>query len=303
MDEERKESDDGKLSLSSFPNVSDFDQCSVSSLTTAPSHQCVALPMRSSKMPGVTSASASNVGSVQNETEQSFGCFEESSGQRVFPLVASLPPVMGDDKNEASEKNGDGNERNERNTRNNTRNERLLARAQRKKPKKSKPERPPVDKTLAQSYKRSLVNFWKGEFDFEATLSCLTDSDAPEKRGLACRKHVRTLCDLGKEHLFPEEFAKHEGVLFRWEFNCKMPESNCSGMKGLVSDLSNISDETNDWLLPEGVSATLCLMDDPEHNKKKTWNPWVCIKKSSVAEAGNGLFAAREFQKGETIGF
>jgi hypothetical protein len=47
----------------------------------------------------------------------------------------------------------------------------------------------------------------------------------------------------------------------------------------------------------------MSLWEEPRCNKKASWNPWFCIKKLAIDEAGNDLFAASQFQAGETVGF
>jgi hypothetical protein len=98
---------------------------------------------------------------------------------------------------------------------------------------------------------------------------------------------------------------KSDGKLYKLEGNFKMRQSNYDGMWELALSLGRMRDpKDDDWSLANGVSlAMYFLWDLPDYNKKQSWNPWVLVSKLTIDNAGNGLFAAKEFQKGETVGF
>jgi hypothetical protein len=180
-----------------------------------------------------------------------------------------------------------------------------LERPARKKGKaKERPPNPVVDnKYFDRTYKQLLLQYWKQPYKKESVLQYLNDG-AKQNRGASYGKFASTLYQLGKEYLSPNNFVKHEGLLFKWECKFGMPHSSYSGMEELGRCLKNSTkDEEDDWHLPEGVSLILYLWDEPTYNKKSCWNPWVSVGKSTIDNAGNGLFAAREFQTNETIGF
>jgi hypothetical protein len=79
-----------------------------------------------------------------------------------------------------------------------------------------------------------------------------------------------------------------------------MPHSNYGGMGELALRIGRMKDpKDDDWCLADGViSLTMYLWDFPHYNKKQSWNPWVSVSKSTIDNAGNGLSAAKEFQKG-----
>jgi hypothetical protein len=153
------------------------------------------------------------------------------------------------------------------------------------------------------SYKQALVDYWKQPYDKESVLEYLKDG-SKQNRGASYGKFASTLYHLGKEFLSPDNFVKHEGLLFKWECKFGMPYSSYSGMEELRERLKNSTKHgESDWYLHEGVSLILFLWDEPTYKKKACWNPWVSVGKSTIDNAGNGLFAAREFQTDETIGF
>mgnify|MGYP002176707461 CR=1 FL=1 len=164
---------------------------------------------------------------------------------------------------------------------------------------------PVVDKDyFTKEYKRTVVSYWAASYNQRDVLEYLNIGHAKEKRGCSYIKFVRTLYLLGNEYLSPEEFAKSDGKLYRWEVNVKMGQSNYGGMGELALSVGRTKDpKEDDWHLADGVSLTMYLWDSPDYNKKQSWNPWVAVRKSAINNTGNGLFAAREFQKGETVGF
>jgi hypothetical protein len=97
---------------------------------------------------------------------------------------------------------------------------------------------------------------------------------------------------------------KLEGRYYKWEGNFEMRQSNYGGMVELALRLGRMKEpKDDDSCLADGVSLTMYLWDLPGYRKKQSWNPWVSVKKSTIDNAGNGLFAAKEFQKGKTLGF
>jgi hypothetical protein len=83
----------------------------------------------------------------------------------------------------------------------------------------------------------------------------------------------------------------------------QMQEWNHGGMGNLVLCLRRLTEpKDDDWRLTEGAGLTMYLWDEPKYKKKPTWNPWVSVRKLTIDNAGNGLFAAREFQQCKTVG-
>ena len=168
------------------------------------------------------------------------------------------------------------------------------------------PTAPVVDNEYFDAeYKRSLQTYWIPPYKEEVHLRYLCDGVVSENtRGFSYRKFAPTLFKLGSEYLCPESVAKYDGELFKWELRSELSKSNFGGMEDLVLSLNErIDRREDDWHLPVGVSLMMYLRDEPGYRKKPSWNPWFFISKSTIDSAGNGLFAAREFQKGETIGF
>ena len=166
--------------------------------------------------------------------------------------------------------------------------------------------RPPAvdEKRFTADYRLEMTKYWELSCDDEEVLRYLNTGDATDKkRGAAFRKFIPILHQLQKEYLSPEMFAQYEGQLYKWECTFPMPESNYGGTSDLVHRLESMKDPKNDSCLPAGVSLLLSLWDAPCCKMKASWNPWFYVKKSAIFLAGNGLFAAREFQVGETIGF
>jgi hypothetical protein len=180
-----------------------------------------------------------------------------------------------------------------------------LKRAARRMSKVVKPADPFVDdKYFDMSYKKLLMDYWTVAYNEEFVLRYLSNGSATESRGsCSYRKFVPILYKLGNEYLSPEMFLKYEGKLFKWEFKFQMQQCNYGGMRGVIRLLDGMTDPKEDWHLPDGVSLMMYLWDKPSYNKSPSWNPWFCIRKSTIDKAGNGLFAAKEFQTGETIGF
>jgi hypothetical protein len=97
--------------------------------------------------------------------------------------------------------------------------------ARTRKLKGRKPTAPAVDSEYFDAeYKKVLLKYWTTSYNEDYMLQCLTDGGAKDKRGSAFRKFVRTLYDLGKEYLSPENFEKYEGKLFKWECKFSMPD-------------------------------------------------------------------------------
>jgi hypothetical protein len=173
--------------------------------------------------------------------------------------------------------------------------------------KKKKNRSPPaVDLEYFHSgYQEMLQTYFSSSYREADHLSYLHSGGSD--RGKAYKKYAPALYKLGKEFLCPENFASYNGKLFRWKCTMDMPEPNYNGMDNLVDFLQQTQkmNEEEDWHLPAGVSLTMCLRNNLEELDERKWNwtPWVRIGKSSVVGAGNGLFAAREFETGETIGF
>jgi len=169
------------------------------------------------------------------------------------------------------------------------------------------PAVPDVDNDYFDAdYKQALQTYWIPPYKEELHLPYLIDFAvvSGNTRGFAYRKFAPTLFKLGIEYLCPESVAKYDGHLFKWELRSGLPKSNFGGMKDLLLSLNErIDTKEDDWHLPVGVSLMMCLRDEPCSKKKPSWNPWFFLSKSTIDRAGNGLFAAREFQKGETIGF
>jgi hypothetical protein len=178
-----------------------------------------------------------------------------------------------------------------------------LKRAARRTLNDKKPTGPAIDSEyFTDEYKRSLMDYWTASLDDELVVRYLTNGTENKKRS-SYRKCIPTIYELQKEYLSPENFMEHEGKLFKWEFKASMRHSNYGGMQNLLLNLDRMRDVKEDWTLPVGCSLWMYLWDTPDYNKKASWNPWFYISKSTIDSAGNGLFAAREFQPGETIGF
>lgn len=72
---------------------------------------------------------------------------------------------------------------------------------------------------------------------------------------------------------------------------------------GEFAKLSKISDTEHDHWVP-GSSYMLYLLSQQGDNARvQSSEPWLKITKSTIPKAGRGLFAARTFHKGETVGF
>jgi hypothetical protein len=172
--------------------------------------------------------------------------------------------------------------------------------------KKTNTLAPVVDKDyFTKEYKSNMLRYWTDPYKEKHVLAYMNIGKAARQtRGRSYTKFIRTLYLLGNEYLSPEEFIKSDGKLFKWETNIKMRQGTYGGMDELALNLARMKDSNDDdWCLAGDVSFTMYLWDLPDYNKKESWNPWVSVSKSTIGNAGNGLFAAREFQKGETIGF
>jgi hypothetical protein len=164
---------------------------------------------------------------------------------------------------------------------------------------------PVVDKDYFNwKYKQTVLGYWTAPYDKQVVLKYLSIHNARPKRGCSYQKFAETLYALGNEYLSPEEFVKSDGKLYKWESNFPMRPSNYGGMGEFVLRLGRMKDrKDDDWCLAAGASFTMYLWDSPVYKKKESWNAWVSVRKSTIDNAGNGLFAAKEFQKGETVGF
>jgi hypothetical protein len=175
--------------------------------------------------------------------------------------------------------------------------------ARRTSKKEASTRAPVVDKNyFTPEYKSTVLSYWTAPYNQQDVLEYLNIGDARHKRGCLYVKFVKTLYLLGNEYLSPEEFVKRWRSLYKWEFNLQMQESNYGGMGELTLSLGRLKDpKDDDWCLTNGVSLTMYLWDSPDYKKEASWNPWVSVSKSTIDNAGNGLFAARGFQKGETV--
>jgi hypothetical protein len=165
-------------------------------------------------------------------------------------------------------------------------------------------------------YRQSLFDYFKRSFDNKngGALKYLTSYTEP-CRGKAFEKFCPTLHRMHQDYLDPKAFDdRHNGTLYKWEFQCQVPRSR-SGlgtMERLHVDVCSIKDLTGSAgpPLPEGVSVLMSLLDQPltrigrvnPYTPTPTWKAWFSIHKSLIFK-GNGLFAAREFQEGQVLGF
>jgi hypothetical protein len=80
----------------------------------------------------------------------------------------------------------------------------------------------------------------------------------------------------------------HLNVNFRWELRMKLTD----GMTLLRKTQPDIRCE-----------RTYTLYIRRSDKSRKPWEPWFELKPSNLKEAGYGLFSAREFKKGDFLGF
>ena len=168
-----------------------------------------------------------------------------------------------------------------------------------------KPAGPVGDKVYFDvDYKAALKDYWLEGYEKDKVLGYMNNW-SKDARGVAYQQFVPALYKLQQEYLSPGEFMKHENNLFKWVFTKEMPQSIYSGVQDLLLDVKNSicqrNDLENDLELPDGCSLTMYLVD--QSGAKPCWKPWIIVQKSQVQKAGNGLFAAREFQVGQIIGF
>jgi hypothetical protein len=170
------------------------------------------------------------------------------------------------------------------------------------------PTPPSADPTyFDKEYKFDLVDYWKHPFEDPTVLEYLTNGKGvlEGSRGQAYAKFLRPLFELQKDYLSPEDLMKKEHIHFKWELHHPLEVSKYNGMKSLIQSMvvSNQHKGGDDWILPDGGSLLLRLKEDPKVSTNPKWRPWLSVEKSSIDGAGNGLFAAREFQPGQIIGF
>lgn len=170
------------------------------------------------------------------------------------------------------------------------------------------PTPPSADPTyFDKEYKFDLVDYWKHPFEDPKVLEYLTNGKGvlEGSRGRAYAKFLRPLFELQKDYLSPEDLMKKEHIHFKWELHHPLEVSKYNGMKSLIQSMvvSNQHKGGDDWILPDGGSLLLRLKEDPKVSTNPKWRPWLSVEKSSIDGAGNGLFAAREFQPGQIIGF
>lgn len=132
----------------------------------------------------------------------------------------------------------------------------------------------------------------------DQALSKVFDVGATPKRGGTYANFVSTLNKLSLDSLFPEKFLHHRGVLFRWNTSFQNMDYEYTGVNTLLFNLYTFHQSDDDEQLPKGALMKLTLADE-----MGKFHDWVFIAKSSNGKAGNGLFAAKEFQKDNCIGY
>ena len=170
--------------------------------------------------------------------------------------------------------------------------------------KRAQPSAPLVDKEyFFKAYKESLVVYWKPPFDKPTVIKYLTENPNAMGRGASYRRYAHTLYKLQQEFLSPEEFLNYEGTLFKWEFINGVKSGRFKGMKHLLETLGDDIVEKDDSVFPVGTKMMMYLKGDGDEEGQPLWHAWFFIAKSTIDRAGDGLFAAREFEKGQIIGF
>jgi hypothetical protein len=170
--------------------------------------------------------------------------------------------------------------------------------------KRTAPSAPLVDKEyFSKGYKENLVVYWKPPFDKPTVINYLTENPNDMGRGAPYRNYAHTLYKLQQEFLSPEEFLNYEGTLFRWELMNGVKSGRFKGMKHLLETLGDDIVEKDDSVFPVGTKMMMYLKGDGDDEWQPPGHPWFFIAKSTIDKAGNGLFAAREFEKGQIIGF
>jgi hypothetical protein len=158
------------------------------------------------------------------------------------------------------------------------------------------------------------ANYWGGSSNKEV-YEYLTTGNIEGGRGRkAYENFCPTLHKLHQEYLCPANFQdRYYGKLYKWEIRYEIPASDPGGLGGLLSDLEASINPPglpgSGLSLPKGASLVMSLLDEPPKKKNQelpnssTWHTWFRIQKSHFFAGDNGLFAAREFQEGQVLGF